>query len=69
LAPLSGKAKSAETADRRPRSLGSGCDWAFPPQLIPSSTALQAAELRHNTLPIGRKNVAQRFAQARYGCL
>ena len=29
----------------------------------------QAVELRHNTLPISRKNVTQRFAQTRTGCL
>jgi hypothetical protein len=69
LAPLSGKAKSAEAADRRRRSSCSGCDWAFPLPLIPSITTPQAAEPCLATVQIGRKNVAQRFAQARNGCL
>ncbi|MBM3616446.1 MAG: hypothetical protein FJX28_13785 [Alphaproteobacteria bacterium] len=52
LAPLSGKAKSAQGCGSPTSSSGLGCSWAFPLPLIPSNTTPKAAEPRQEALPI-----------------
>jgi hypothetical protein len=52
LAPLSGKAKSAQMGRSPLSNPGWGIDWAFPLSLIPSITTPQAAEPRQEILPI-----------------
>ena len=46
---------------------GCGRDFAVPP--FPSIETPQAAQLRHDTLPISRKIIAQSFVPARNGRL
>ena len=52
LAPLSGKAKSAQMGRSPLSNPGWGIDWAFPLSLIPSITTPQAAEPCQEVLPI-----------------
>ena len=69
LAPLSGKTKSIQGCRSPTSNSGSRCDWACPLPQLSSIATPQAAEPSLATVPISHKNVAQRFAQARNGCL